>query len=35
VADVEFGELRDGGDGLDIVIGQAVAGMRFDTHLRG
>ena len=30
MADIEFGQLRDRGDGDDIVIGQAVAGMGFD-----
>ena len=33
MADVELGELRDGGDGDDIVEGQAVAGVRLDAVL--
>ena len=33
MADIEFGDLRDGGDGRDIVEGQAMAGMRFDAVL--
>ena len=35
MADVELGELRDGGDGRDIVEGQAVAGVRLDAVLDG
>ena len=35
MADVELGELRDGGDGHDIVEGQAVAGVRLDAVLGG
>ena len=33
MADVELGELRDGGDGSDIVEGQAVAGVGLDAVL--
>ena len=33
MADVEFGQLRNGGNRLDIVEGQAMAGMRLDTVL--
>ena len=33
MADIEFGDLRDGGDGLDIFEGQAVARMGFDAIL--
>ena len=33
MADVELGELRDGGDRDDIVEGQAVAGVRLDAVL--
>ena len=35
VADVELGDLRDGGDRLDIVEGEAVAGMGLDAVLDG
>ena len=35
MADVEFGDLRDGGDWLDIFECEAVAGMRLDTVLCG
>ena len=35
MADVELGELRDGGDRNDIVEGQAVAGMGLDAVLGG
>src|SRR4051794_6871985 len=35
MADVELPELRDGGDRLDVVEGQAVAGMRLDAVLGG
>src|SRR5205085_12156291 len=33
MADVELGQLRDGGNGDDIVEGQAVAGVRLDAVL--
>ena len=35
VADVELGELRDGGDRLDVVVSQAVPGVRLDAVLGG
>ena len=35
MADVELGQLGDGGDGCDIVEGQAVAGVRLDAVLGG
>ena len=35
MADVELSELRDGGDGDDIVVGQAVTRVRLDAILRG
>src|SRR5690606_29497971 len=35
VADVELGELRDGGDRLHVVVSQAVARMRLDAVLGG
>ena len=35
MADVELGELRDGGDRRDIVEGQAVAGVGLDAVLDG
>ena len=35
MADVELGDLGDGGDRDDIVEGQAVAGMRLDAVLGG
>src|SRR5690606_20635373 len=34
VADIELGELGNGGDRLDVVVGQAVAGVRLDSVLR-
>ena len=34
MADVELGQLRDGGDGDDIVERQPVPGVRFDPVLR-
>src|SRR3546814_3727758 len=33
MADLEFGELRDRGDGDDILVSEAVAGVRFDAVL--
>src|SRR5689334_18420967 len=33
MADVELGDLRDCGDGNDVVEGQAVAGVRLDAVL--
>src|SRR3546814_16174904 len=33
MADVGFGELRDRGDGDDILVSEAVAGVRFDAVL--
>ena len=35
MADVELGQLGDGGDRHDIVEGQAMAGMRLDAVLGG
>ena len=35
MADVELPHLRDGGDRLDVVIGEAVAGMDLDAVLGG
>ena len=32
MADIEFADLRDGGDGFDIVVGQPVTGMDFQTQ---
>ena len=34
VADVEFDDVGDGGDRLDVVVGEAVACMAFDTEFR-
>ena len=34
MADIEFADMRDGGDGSDIVIGQAMAGMDFQPDDR-
>ena len=33
MADIEFADMRDGGDRADIVIGQAVAGMDFQPQV--
>ena len=35
MADVEFGDLRDGGDWLDIFECEAVAGVRLNTVFGG
>ena len=35
MADVELGQLRDGGDRADIVEGEAVAGVGLDAVLDG
>ena len=33
MADVEFRQLRDGGDRLDVLVGETVAGVRLDAVL--
>ena len=35
MADIELGQRRDGGDGADRVVGQAMAGMAFEADRRG
>ena len=35
MADIQFRELGNGGDRLDVLVGQPVARMRLDPVLRG